>query len=321
MMVPFNIAYAKEQIIDVLYNPGQITKLDGIHVRMNSPVEMLSIIQRAKMTREALRKAGRPGMPCVTQSSSFLGLVSYNENWGFRDFDLQSDPLLSPLTLHDSMISKLVYFISCGVPFYTASVPLIGGYAGGPVGTAILCVAELLTGIVLGSSVVHFGAQHIQYGQQSNPQSLWASMLINQAISRNSDIIKATSVVTAARPGHSQYFVEIAAQTIASVISGSHITGPRTAKLRRINQNTPLAARFFGEVAHATLKLSHNQALEIVHEIYRKYEKKQRLADHDYGKSFEELYNLKTLEPNPEHEKEYSETKSWLQSIGLPLHG
>jgi methylamine--corrinoid protein Co-methyltransferase len=319
--VPFNTAYAKEQIIDILYNPGQITKLDGIHVRMNSPLEMLSVIQRAKMTREALRRAGRPDMACVTQSSSFCGIASYNPSWGFRDFDLQSDPMISPLTIHDSMMTKLAFFQSCGIPLYMGSVPLIGGFAGGPLGTAILCVAEKLTSIILGATVTHFGAQHIQYGQQSNPQSLWASLLVNQAISRNSDIIHTTSIITSARPGHSQYFTEIAGQTIASVICGSHVTGPRAAKLRRINQNTPLAARFMGEVAHASLKLSNNEALEIIHEIYRKYEQTQRLSDHDYGKSFEELYDLKTLQPTPEHEKQYLDNKTWLQNLGLPLKG
>ncbi|MHA1713207.1 MAG: monomethylamine:corrinoid methyltransferase, partial [Candidatus Ranarchaeia archaeon] len=285
------------------------------------PLEMKSIMLRASMTREALRRAGRPGLACVTQSSSFCGIGSYNASWGFRKYDLQSDAIVPPLTLQDSFLAKLMYFTKLGIPLYLASVPLIGGFGGGPAGTALLAVAEQLAAMVLGASVVHFGAQHIIYGHQSNSQSLWTSLLVNHAVSRNSHIVHTTSIVPAARPGELQYFIEIAAQTIGAVISGSHVTGPRTALLAKPNQNTPLSARLMAEIAHATTKLSVANALEIVEAIYPLYKDKQKLADMKAGKGFESLYDLSTLEPTAPHMSQYEKAKSLLQDIGLPIKG
>ncbi|MHA1838695.1 MAG: monomethylamine:corrinoid methyltransferase, partial [Candidatus Ranarchaeia archaeon] len=208
-----------------------------------------------------------------------------------------------------------------GIPLYLASVPLIGGFGGGPAGTALLAVAEQLAAMVLGASVVHFGAQHIIYGHQSNSQSLWTSLLVNHAVSRNSHIVHTTSIVPAARPGELQYFIEIAAQTIGAVISGSHVTGPRTALLAKPNQNTPLSARLMAEIAHATTKLSVANALEIVEAIYPLYKDKQKLADMKAGKGFESLYDLSTLEPTAPHMSQYEKAKSLLQDIGLPIKG
>jgi hypothetical protein len=282
---------------------------------------MEAVIRRASMTREALRRAGRPDMPVITQSSSFCGLGSYNPEWGFRKSDMQYCAMNTPLTLDDSLLTKVTFFTACGIPIGLGVVPLIGGFGGGPASTAILTIAEFLLATVFGANMIHFGPQHVHFGQQSNHHSLWVARIVNQAVSMHSKIIHSTTIIPAARPGDPQYFIEIASQTLAAVITGSHVTGPRTAKLARMNQNTPLAARFMAETAHAAAKISLKQGLELIKELYSKYKKNQKLTQVSEGSTFEELYNLNTLLPSPNHLDNYEKNKSELQDMGLSLKG
>ena len=87
----------------------------------------------------------------------------------------------------------------------------------------------------------------------------------------------------------------------------------------RLNQVTPLTGKWFAEIGRAASKLSRTKAQEIVKELYKKYQDKLEFSKVDLGMTFEELYDLNTLKPKPEHTKQYEDVFEELVNIGVPL--
>jgi hypothetical protein len=174
-----------------------------------------------------------------------------NEAWGLRQTDPRAMVLLSELQVDDVTMTRLGYYLSYGCPIYVAFTPLVGGYGGGPDGTAIVATASYVASVMLEAEICHLGPQHIKYKQQTNNHSLFVGSLANQAVARNSHIIATTSHTTAGRPGSDQYPYEFSALALAVVPSGSNVTGPRPAEPLGFNDVSPLMARLFAEVAQA----------------------------------------------------------------------
>jgi hypothetical protein len=242
-----------------------------------------------------------------------------SEEWGLRSTDPRAMVLISELQVDDVTMTRTAYYKAYGCPIYMAFTPLVGGYGGGPDGTAIVAVASFIAAVMLGGEVVHIGPQHIKYKQQTNNHSLFLASLSNQAVARNSRIIATTSHTTAGRPGSDQYAYEFSALALCAVTSGSNMTGPRPAEPLGFNDVSPLMARLFAEVGHAAAKLSREQAAPIVEQLYEKY--KDRLTFHEApkGQPFEALYDLDTLRPTPEHQALYAEVRAELHRLGVPL--
>ncbi len=78
-------------------------------------------------------------------------------------------------------------------------------------------------------------------------------------------------------------------------------------------------ARLFAEVAHAAAGMKREQAAHIVEQLHGKYRDKILIEEAPAGKSFEELYDLETLTPTPEHQALYDEVKEELIQTGIPL--
>jgi hypothetical protein len=200
-----------------------------------------------------------------------------------------------------------------------AFTPLIGGYGGGPAGTAIVAVASFIAAVVLGGEVVHIGPQHIKFKQQTNMHSLFLAGLVNQAVARNSNIIATTSHTTSGRPGSQQYAREFTALALTAVTSGSNVTGPRPAEPLGFNNVSPLMARLFAEVSHAAAGMKRGKAAEVVAGLYETYKDKLDLEQAPKGQAFEELYDLQTLRPTSEHQVLYEKLKEEFVSLGVPL--
>jgi len=320
VFVPMNEAYAREEIIDVLFLPGYLKKMYGLEIRPNSGLSPQTVILYAKWTREALSRAGRPGMPVVAHALMGMHEIgASNEEWGLRKTDPRAIVMLPELKIDDVSLVRLGYYIATGPPIYIAFTPLVGGFAGDPVTVAIVSVAEHIAAVMLNGDIIHLGPQHIKYKSQTNIHSLWVASRAKQAVSKNSKMIHTTSHTTAGRPGSKQFAYEFAALEIAVVTAGSHVSGPRPADLKYDNHNSPLMARLFGEIAHAAAKIKLETANEIVLELYKKYKDKLDFQVSPVGKPFEELYDLDTLQPKPEHLKEYEEVKRELEELGLEL--
>lgn len=320
MFVRLNEAFAQERIIDCLFLPGYLKQLDGLTIRPNSGLSSRAAVLYGQWAREAVRRAGRPGMPICGHAVMALNEIACtNEEWGLRKTDPRAMVFLSELQVDDISLTRLAYYAAYGCPLYLGFTPLVGGYGGGPDGTAIVAVASFIAGAVLGFEVLHLGPQHIKYKQQTNAHSLFLGSLAQQAVNRNSHLITTTSHTTAGRPGSTQYAYEFAALELAVVPSGSNVSGPRPAEPLGFNNVSPLMARLFAEVAHAAAGMTRAQAASIVEALYEKYKDKISLEEAPKGLPFEQLYDVNTLTPTPEHQAVYDEVKNELIRLGVPL--
>jgi methylamine--corrinoid protein Co-methyltransferase len=320
MFVQLNEAFAQERVIDCLFLPGYLNELDGLLIRPNSGLSSRAAVLYGQWSREAVRRAGRPDMPICGHSVMALNEIACtNEAWGLRQTDPRAMVLLSELQVDDVTLTRLAYYLAYGCPIYAAFTPLVGGYGGGPDGTAIVATASYLAAMMLGTEVCHLGPQHIKYKQQTNNHSLFVGSLANQAVARNSHLIATTSHTTAGRPGSDQYAYEFSALALAVVPSGSNVTGPRPAEPLGFNNVSPLMARLFAEVAHAAAGMTRAQAVPIVEALYDKYKDKITFEKAPRGKPFEELYDVASLTPTPEHQALYDRVKEELMGLGVPL--
>jgi len=80
-----------------------------------------------------------------------------------------------------------------------------------------------------------------------------------------------------------------------------------------------LMARLFAEVAHAAAGMTREQAAPIVAQLYEKYKDKITFEEAPKGQPFEELYDVDTLMPTPEHQAVYARVKEELIRLGVPL--
>jgi methylamine--corrinoid protein Co-methyltransferase len=294
--------------------------LDGILIRPGSGLSTRAAILYGRYAREAVMRAGRPDMPIAGHAVMALNEIACSsEEWGLRSTDPRAMVLISELQVDDVTLTRLAYYKAIGAPIYMSFTPLIGGYGGGPEGTAVTAVASVIASAMLGGDFIHIGPQHIKLRVQTNQHSLWLSSTVNQGVARNSRIITTTSHTTAGRPGSLQFALEFSALAITSVISGSNISGPRPAEPLGFNQNSPLMCRLFAEVGRATTKIDRAKANKIVTALHEEYKDHLDLATSPRGKTFNELYDLNTLEPTEEHWQTYQEARAKFLALGLPL--
>lgn len=320
MFVKLNEAFAGEPLIDLLLLPGYLKNLDGVEIRPNSGLSTRAAMLYARWAREALMRAGRPGMPIVGHAVMALNeIASANEDWGLRVCDPRAFAIISELQVDDVTLTRLAYYLALGAPIYISATPLIGGYAGGPAGAAIVGVAAHIASVLLGGDVMHLGPQHVKYKQQTNAMSLWMGSVVKQAVARNSRMINTTSVTTSGRPGSLQYILEFSALALSVVTSGSHLTGPRPAEPLGWNNVSPLMCRLFAEVGRAAAQLSRAEANQIAGALHAKYQDKLDLKDAPVGLPFEQMYDVRTLRPNAEHWALYEQGRQELRAVGLPL--
>lgn len=321
MFVKLNEAFAQERIIDALLFPGYLKQIDGQIIRPTSGLASRAAVLYGQWSREAVRGAGRPGMPIVGHAMMAPNEIACtNEAWGLRSTDPRAMVLISELQADDVTMTRLAYYTACGCPIYIAFTPLIGGYGGDPAGTSIIAVASFIAAVLLGGEIAHIGPQHIKFKQQTNQHSLFMAGLTNQAVARNSHIIATTSHTTSGRPGSAQYAHEFSALALTAVTSGGNVSGPRPAEPLGFNNVSPLMARLLAEVSHAAAGMTRAKAAPIVEKLYEKYRDNLPLEKAPRGEPFEKLYDIKTLMPTPEHKALYDRLKSELDSLGVPLN-
>lgn len=325
LFVKINQAYAQEPLIDFLYMPGHLERIEGLDIREHSPTEVQAARCFAEWTREAIRRAGRPGMPvsCVGGGVTGVNEVAASDpERGLRRFDTRGVNFLSELRVETQYLSKVAHYLNYGCPIRVGIVPFCGGFGGDPAGTAILAVAHHIAArLVYKGTICSFGPQHIKYGQQSNPHSLYLSSLAGQAISRNSHLLRTTTATVSAYPPSKQNMLEGAAIALAAVVSGSHISGgPRPARtFAEKNLVSPLATRLFAEVGRAATRISREEADDILKELIKKYVDRMTLDKVPKGRPFQEIFDLATLRPTEESTKIYAETKGELEALGIGL--
>jgi methylamine--corrinoid protein Co-methyltransferase len=294
----------------------------GRPLRSGSPDELLAGRYQADLMREGIRRAGREGMPvdAVGSSTTHYGVLGgYGVPGGYRPkHDLVLILSIADFWTSYESLFKLAHACNCGGDYISASSwVMLGGYSGGPEGTAVACVAYglLMVAAYQGSrsGVPPFD---IAYMGNCGRRAQWALGVSNQALSRNTQIVLHSINNQVAGPGTKMLLYETLVGMTNMAVSGvSNVVGTRSAGGRRTNYLSPLEHRFGGEVFKAAAGMSRAQANEIVNQIIPKYE--DQLKNPPDGQSFQECYDVERLEPTPEWQRMYDEVKAEAEQLGM----
>jgi methylamine--corrinoid protein Co-methyltransferase len=314
-------SYIKEPLVDALGH-GSLHVIDGIEVRTGSPMEVRATRQELLYVQEALKREGRPGMPYVAAESSTteLGDLATMHPDFMPPGNFHFVPTLNELKIDYTRLAKTMAAYEYGVYNINLVDAIIGGYAGGPEGAAVVTIAAFILGLIVNrASVSLCHPAHNKWVSTSPPESIWAENLVGQAFARNSPIINIGDVWTSAGTGTQDILYEIAAITITKTLTGNHPHGVGATN-GKFPHGSGLDARCMAEVAHAVYnqQLTLERGNEIVCALVGKYEDK--FADPDIGKPYHEVYDVVTAQPQSWWLEIYEETKlEFEREYGLEL--
>lgn len=314
------ISYLQEPIVDII-DHASIVKVHGMNVESGTPLEAYATRREMRLIREAAKISGRPGIHVIggESSTTLLGDLAISSEEYLRPTDAHLIPILNEMKTNYNNLGRVVSTLEHGAYNVSLPDPIIGGFARGPEGVAIVHIAEFIIGRLAYFAHYHIGHPiHMTLGSTSTPECLWVINTIGQAVSRNTNFIITGNVWPNAGAGSEMIFDEIVANTIVSVVTGAHPLGV-TGTNGKYPHASGLEAKFMGEVAHAVVnaKLKRTDGNEIVLEYLKKYEHK--LKNPDLGKPFSELYNQKTLTPNTFWYKMYIDAKRKLNEYSIPI--
>jgi len=312
-------AYARLPLADSITTPS-LTMLDGRSISAGTPLEIEGAIRTAVLSRECLRRAGRPGMPLVNGiATAVYGRATIaGSQFGFRPSDGWEIASIAEMKTNFDLLSKVAYILSLGGNILAETGPIMGGLAGGPEGTAVLNAAYHIEGILVKRGCLHHPFPiHMTYGSNTSRRLLWVQSVSTQAIARNSHFPLLNLGYTAAGPMTRMCLYETAAWVIASVVCGASIEAEGVARATHVDYLTPLEPRLATEVAHAAIGLSRQGANEIVNRLLEKYE--HHIPEAPLGSKYQECFDVESATPVPEYVDLYEQVKSELRGYGLPL--
>ncbi len=301
-----------------------LTSVSGSRIRPGTPLEMLGAIRNIVLAREALRRAGRPGLPIMNSlptAQSSVGLISaLHPEYGLRKTDGYLVAIIAELKTNFDLLNKvcMLQTLGYGNGICGESGPVFGGFSGGAEGTVVTTIASHLMGLLLYNATWHLTFPiHLRYTSNSNPELLWVTSVYAQAISRNTHLLSAHLNYTAAGPGTKMCFREIAAQRLAAVSSGVSIESVGIGKAKHEDYLTPIEPRFAAEVANAAAGMKREDANEIVKELLSSYLK--HIPSPPLGYKYQECHDTKTGKPLDKCLKVYNDAKKELENLGLNL--
>ncbi len=318
--VAFNLvkAYAEIKQANSVSVPAMET-IDGVMVASGTPTEILASIRGIKIAREALCHAGRPGLAIgnliSTAGTHEAAIAASGPQFGLRPSDGWLVGALAEMKFNMGTLNKGAYLASWGANIGNESGPLVGGYAGGPAGTAILNVAYRLLGLLILNCDYHLTFPvHISKGCSTPRDVLWTVAVSNQAISRNTKELVWSLGYMSAGPMTKQFFLETAAYLATAVPSGVSAQTCHPARAVINDHITPMEMRGSVEINEACVGMTRDEGNELVLQLLDMYEDK--IDNAPIGKRYQDCYDVETGKPCQEYVELYGEVKQQLKKMG-----
>jgi len=320
LFLPLTIAYAQDEKTDFICTAA-LKSTYGRSIRAGSPWDTLACWQEIRLTYEALEQVGRPGLSVAAPntSASAIGTITTVTHGALRPTDWNNNSFMSELKVSYDDLIRTCHFVQTGSFVHNFYNPIYGGYAGGAEGVAVAHVAGfILMKVCLFGDAFNAGPSHAHMSCDTFPALIPAQAVAYQALSRNTNLTCANFTRPNAGPGEKDLLYEIAAYQLATVTSGVEVAkGVQTATGRNEAHCSPLEVKFMTEVTHAAEKLSRKEADRLVKKLIKKYKDGQQ--DMKFGKRFDEVYDLETLEPTQDWQDVYDSVSEELSDLGLPL--
>lgn len=313
--------YAEIPETNAITTPA-ITRAGGMRVRPASPLEVLAAQRNAVLAREACNRVGRQGIPIMnslaTAESDIAFAAALHPKFGMRQSDGYMICCMDPMKVDFARLNKVAVTLSLGGHIGMCYGPLMGGYAGGPEGTAVSNVAHAMMGILTYQSswLLPF-TLHLRYVSSSSREMLWVISAMGQAISRNSHLLTLNLNYASAGPCTPMCLQETTASVTAAVTAGLSIESLGVATNKHEDRTTPVEPRISGEVGHAVAGMKLKDANDVANALLKKYESK--LPEAPLGKSLYECWDSEARKPTKEYTTIIRRYKSDMADIGIEL--
>jgi methylamine--corrinoid protein Co-methyltransferase len=298
-------------------------RIRGMQVIGGSPLEIHATARAVQAGRKALSNAGRPGLPImnlISSATTSVGTIAGSHPaFGLRHSDGWLIDFLAEMKVNFETLNRLAFIQLTGGNIGSTALPILGGFAGGAPGTALVMTAYYLLGILLFQGTYHLtGPIHFRFGCSTTRDSLWVFSIVGRATSRNIGYPAIALGYAAAGPQTKMYFYEAAAFNLSCVTSGyGAVQTVHPAKAIMDDGVTPTEALFCAEMAHNVTGMKADQANDLVNRLLEKYEDQIEVAPK--GKRYQECYDLKTEKPTDDYQKLYEEVKDGLTSLGITI--
>jgi methylamine--corrinoid protein Co-methyltransferase len=295
----------------------------GMSVIGGSPLEIYATIASVQAGRKALWKAGRPGLPILnlisSATTSMATIAGTHPAFGLRPSDGWLIDFIAEMKVNFETLNRLAFIQVTGGNVGSTALPILGGYAGGAAGTALVMTAYYLLGMLMFQGTYHLtGPVHFRHGCSTTRDILWVFSVVGRATSRNTRYPAIGLGYAAAGPCTKTYFYEAAAVNLCCVPSGyAGVQTVHPAKAVVVDGVTPLEARFNVETAYAATGMSAEQASELVNQLLDRYE--QEIEKAPPGNRYQECFDLKTGKPLDEYVRLHDEVKGELAKMGIPF--
>ena len=293
----------------------------GMPVISGSPLEIHATISAVQAGRKGLTKAGRPGLPIlnlVSSATTATGTIAgTHPAFGLRSSDGWLIDFIAEMKVNFETLNRLAFVQVTGGNIGSTALPILGGYAGGPAGTALVMTAYYLLGILLFEGTYHLTCPvHFRYGCNTTRDSLWVFSVVGRATSRNTRYPAIALGYASAGLFTKMYFYEAAALNLSCVTSGyGSVQTVHPGKAVIEDGVTPMEAQFCAEFAHHITGMTTDQADDLVVKLLGKYE--ERVEKAPSGKRFQECYDLTTGKPSEDYQRLYDEVMDEFSNLGL----
>jgi methylamine--corrinoid protein Co-methyltransferase len=313
---------AQEPLVDCLGH-GSVATYNGQLIVPESPLEILAARRDAVQAREAIRRAGRPGMHIEDMALPLTcagKMATFDPDAGMRPSDGLLVSQMPELKTNYDQLSRVAFMAMADMHIVDLMTPLVGGLGGGAEGTAIVTVASHILGVLCYGVSYHFmGHMSLQWSHNTDRMGLWVQAMAGQALARNTPVVSVNDLYTRSGLGTETIFWEIAAGAMIGAVCGLHQHGVGATCGNERDQTSGLEARFQAEVAHAALGKRRQEVNDLVKACLNKYE--SSLPQPDIGRPFPDVYDLETLEPEAEWLECYQRVREDLDGMGLDMDG
>jgi methylamine--corrinoid protein Co-methyltransferase len=310
-------AYAELPYADAVASPA-MTRVDGLPIVAGSPLEIEGCIRTVLMTREATRRAHRFGLGIANTVAT--GVRSQGHIVGNAvaadQCDLMEIGHIADLKTDFDGLSKIAYMQGQGRTILGGTGMVIGGYAGGPEGSAIaLCAYHFFALLIQRASVVHPYTTHFRFQTAAARDVIWVRSLAIQAAARHSDVPILESGVYSAGPSTGMSLYEASAMSAPCVASGGSVESGPTASATHPDYLSPMEPLFAAEVGRAAVGMSREEVNDLVLKLLDKYE--GRLENPPLGQKYQDCFDMASHQPKSEALEHYKRARADLHEMGL----
>jgi methylamine--corrinoid protein Co-methyltransferase len=313
---------AKERLADCFSGPSLLGTLGGVEVRSGSPVEVEAAIWDVGKRREAARRVGCPGKGMYTIVSAAeradAMIAAARPEFGALPRDGVLHGAIAEMKVDYDRMKKVPFHLRTTYTIGGLLGPLMGGYAGGPEGTALVLVAHnFLSRLVFFSEYTVNFPIDIRQTCNTTRAMLWLVSTAHQALARNTHLLHFANTFVAGGPCTEFACYELIAHGITAAVSGANLSPAAVARNKYPERCTGMEGRICAEAAHAAAKsgLTRKEANKLVKQCLAQYEK--GMDDAPLGKKFSECYDLATVEPTKEYLDLYRRVKDKVRGWGL----